>query len=79
MENEKETQIIQILKHLKEHGSITASEADNAYGIKRLAARMNDIKHRNIKFDVLMECGVNRFGKKMRYARYILSPREVTA
>lgn len=79
MENEKETQIIQILKHLKDHGSITASEADHTYGIQRLAARMNDIKNRGVKFYVVMESGLNRFQKKTRYARYILSPREVTA
>jgi hypothetical protein len=79
MENERETQVLQVLKHLREHGSITASEADAKYGIKRLASRMNEIKHRGVKFDVVMESGFNRFEKKTRYARYVLIPQEVTA
>lgn len=79
MANERETQVIQILKYLNEHGSITHMEAEGNFGIARLASRMNDLKRRGVKFDVVMENGENRFGRKTRYARYILTPTEETA
>lgn len=39
-----------IKKHLDEHGSITALEAMNKYGIMRLASRMSDLKKEGYRF-----------------------------
>lgn len=72
MSTEKETQVIQVLRHMMDHGSITAAEADHQYGIMRLASRMNDLKRRGVKFEVVMESGENRFGRSTRYALYFL-------
>lgn len=33
-----------VLKHLKDHGSITAFDAINEYSITRLAARIHDLR-----------------------------------
>lgn len=42
-----ESQNVQILKHLQEHGSITAKEADQLYGCWRLSARIYDLRHKH--------------------------------
>lgn len=44
------TQTEKIRKHLDEHGSITALEAMNKYGIMRLASRMSDLKKEGYRF-----------------------------
>ncbi len=44
------TQTEKIKKHLDEHGSITALEAMNKYGIMRLASRMSDLKREGYRF-----------------------------
>ena len=44
------TQTEKIKKHLDEHGSITALEAINKYGILRLASRMSDLKKEGYRF-----------------------------
>lgn len=61
-----------ILSHLKAHGSITALEAINEYGILRLGARIYDLKSAGWPIKTDMETSKNRFGVPVRYARYSL-------
>ena len=61
------TQCEQILRHLRERGSITQKEAVVEYGIYRLSARILDLRERNHKIETKME-GEGR----NRHARYYL-------
>ena len=61
-----------ILMHIKKYGSITHDEAAG-YGIKRLAARIYDLRDKgyNIKTD-MVSCK-NRRGRISNFARYSLA------
>lgn len=71
----KATQIGMILRHMEQHGSITAAEAMEDYGIARLASRINDMRKRGYAITSIIEYGVNRFGRETRYARYYMEER----
>lgn len=67
---EKTTQKQKILNHLKMFGSITPLEAMKEYGCMRLAAVIFKLKGEySIVTD--MQDSKNRFGDKVRYAKYI--------
>lgn len=61
-----------ILMHMKKYGSITQQEADEEYGIKRLASRINELRNMGhpIKTD-LIACK-NRRGRISNFAKYSL-------
>ena len=61
-----------ILMHMKKYGSITHDEAVEEYGIKRLSARINELRNMGypIKTDIL-SCR-NRRGSISNYAKYSL-------
>lgn len=61
-----------ILNHLQKVGAITQDDADKLYACKRLPARINDLRKQGHSIQTIMTHGVNRFGKKIQYARYIL-------
>lgn len=62
------TQCEQILRHLREEGSITQKEAAERYDIYRLSARILDLKERGHQIEKEME-GSGR----TQYARYYLT------
>lgn len=66
------TQKDRIMRHLQVFGSITPVDAMRDYGIMRLAARISDLKEDGNIIIRTNECGVNRFGEKTRYAKYVL-------
>lgn len=59
-----------ILEWLDEFGSITPQEAMVYLGIMRLAARIMEIRQSGIEIICEMMTGVNKFGEKIRYAKY---------
>jgi hypothetical protein len=61
------TQCEQILRHLRNHGSITQKEAVEEYDIYRLSARILDLKQRGHDIKKTMEGQ----GQK-KHARYYL-------
>lgn len=65
-----------ILMHMKKYGSITQEEANEEYGIKRLSARINELRNMGypIKTDIL-SCR-NRRGSISNYAKYSLEVEE---
>ena len=65
-----------IINHLKEYGSITQLEALRDYGCMRLASRISDLRKTGIKIIRLTETSRNRYGQKIRYARYIMEGNE---
>lgn len=66
------TQTERVIKHLKEHGSITPSEAIKEYGITRLGARIWDLRDLGYDIETQTETSKNRFRDKTSYARYVL-------
>lgn len=69
----KATQCERIIRHLKDHGSITSLEAIAEYGIYRLASRIRDLKNRGYKFTVETKKGKNRYGEPVHYSVYKLA------
>ena len=70
------TQNEMIINHLREYGSITQLEALRDYGCMRLASRISDLRKTGIKIIRLTETSRNRYGQKIRYARYIMEENE---
>ena len=66
------TQTDKILRHLRDHGSITQYEAMQEYGCMRLGARIYDLKRAGYHIRTTFETGHNRYGEKVCYARYII-------
>lgn len=64
------TQNERILQHLETFGSITQLEALQEYGCMRLASRITDLKRKGIKIKRITETSRNRYGEKIRFARY---------
>lgn len=67
------SQQAKILEYLKSHRGISQAEAIDAFGCYRLSARIKNLKDRGYKVDVIMEDGINRFGRPTRYARYFVT------
>lgn len=70
------TQAEQIVRHLRDYGSITTMEAMQDYGIMRLASRISDLKKAGVPIQVEMVSGKNRYGEATSYARYHLGQEE---
>ena len=61
-----------ILMHMKKYGSITQAEADEAYGIKRLSARINELRNMDYPIKTDMISCKNRRGNISNFAKYSL-------
>lgn len=70
------TQSERILDHMKKHGSITAIEALNEYGVFRLASRISDLKKEGYDIERRFVRSKNRFGEPVAYAEYSLIKEE---
>ena len=68
----KMTQCDRIIRHLKDHGSISSLEAISEYGILRLASRVNDLKRRGYNIVGEIKTGRNRYGEKTNFKVYRL-------
>lgn len=69
---EKQRHCDLILQHMKTYGSINPKEAENEYGIMRLAARIKDLRNRGVVIETEIVKGLNRNGGNTRYAVYRL-------
>ena len=69
----KITQCERILRHLRDHGSITAAEAISEYGIYRLASRITDLKRKGYAFVKEQQTGKNRYGEPTHFVVYRLA------
>lgn len=61
-----------ILQHLQEHGKITDLEAYKLYAIRRLGARIWDLRADGHKIRTKNTKEKNRFGQETHFATYIL-------
>lgn len=71
-QNEKSTQRLRIMQHLRQHGTITGLEALQLYGIMRLASRISELKKRGEPITKEMRTSVNKYGAPVHYAEYRL-------
>ena len=62
-----------ILMHMKKYGSITQNEADDEYGIKRLSARINELRNLGYPIKTDMISCKNRRGNISNFAKYSLA------
>lgn len=61
-----------ILRYMREEGSITSMDAIREFGATRLSAIIFSLRKRGYDIRTLSEVGKNRYGHKMEYARYVL-------
>ncbi len=61
-----------IFMHMKEHGSITQNQADEIYGIKRLSARINELRNMGVPIKTDLISCKNRRGRISNFAKYSL-------
>ena len=61
-----------VLMHMKKYGSITQDEADEEYGIKRLSARINELRNMGYPIKTEMLSCKNRRGNISNFAKYSL-------
>ena len=71
MDEEKITQSSAVLNHLRKRGSITSREAFELYGATRLSGLIFNYKKHGINIVTEMRETTNRYGNKVRYARYV--------
>jgi hypothetical protein len=62
-----------ILRFMREEGSITSKDAIKEFGATRLSAIIFSLRKRGYDIDTRMEVGENRYGKTSEYARYVLN------
>lgn len=60
----------EVLRHLKEHGSITTFETFTEYGATRLSAIIFNLRKTHIITDEWIE-RTNRFGENVRFKKYL--------
>jgi hypothetical protein len=61
----------EILKHLKQNGSITSWEAIQLYGATRLSAIIFNLR-KKYNINTFMIDDIDRYGNESRYAKYVL-------
>lgn len=61
-----------ILKYMREKGSISSKEAFNEFGATRLSAIIFALRKRGYTIDTEIWTTVTRYGKPVDFARYIL-------
>lgn len=66
------TQKEKVLEHLQKHGQITDLEAYRDYAIRRLGARIWDLRADGYKIRTQNTKEKNRFGQQTMFATYIL-------
>lgn len=66
------TQCDMILQYMQDEGGITPWEAMKEFGCMRLGARIYDLKKRGHGIERTLVADVNRYGKRVQYARYTL-------
>ena len=61
----------EVLKHLKEHGSITSMEAIKLFGATRLSAIIFNLRRHGHNIVTVEKKGVDRYGHQVKYANYV--------
>jgi hypothetical protein len=65
------TKTSEVLRHLKEHGSITSMEAFELYGATRLSAIVFQLRRKGHPIVSKDERGRDRYGHMVTFSRYV--------
>lgn len=63
----------EVLKYMQTHPYITSMIAINEFGATRLSAIIYDLRKAGYNIVTLMVEGKNRYGRDIKYARYVLT------
>ena len=74
MPKKEQSQIKAVLKHLQSKGHITSMEAIELYGATRLSGIIYTLREHGYNIITQKLDGVNRYGNKMKYAKYLYIP-----
>ena len=66
------TQTTKLLEYLKEHGVITEKQALSYLKIKRLSARIHDLRELGYEIETVYKTGENEYGKHRYVDKYRL-------
>ena len=69
--SKSDNQRTRIINHLNRYGSITQREAQDEYGIARLASRIEELRKGGYPIKTVRQTGVNRYGEAVSYAKYV--------
>lgn len=61
----------EVLRHLKENGSITSMEAIELFGATRLSAIIFNLRRHGHNIVTIDKTGIDRYGHQMKYAKYV--------
>lgn len=76
--NKRKTQKDRIKAHLKQYGKIDDMQAYTRYGIRRLGARIFELRHDELlPIETIQTKGKNRYGEKVTYATYKIDRKKV--
>ena len=64
----------EVLRHLKEKGSITSVEAIQLFGATRLSAIIFRLREKGYGIKTVPMDAVDRYGNRMKYAKYVYRP-----
>lgn len=67
------TQETRVLNYMVDNGSITSWEAIKEFGITRLSAKIFNLRNKGYFIESEWENTINRYGDKVKYARYVLN------
>ena len=62
----------EVLRHLKEHGSITSNEAWELFGATRLSAIVFQLRKKGYEIETVTMGMTDRYGHAVNYAKYVL-------
>lgn len=62
-----------VLRFMREEGSITSMDAIREFGATRLSAIIFSLREQGYDIETHMEVGKNRYGHTVEYARYVLN------
>lgn len=65
-------QTMRLLEYLKEHGAITEKQALSKLKIKRLSARISDLRQLGYDIETIYKTGENEYGKHRYVDKYRL-------
>lgn len=71
-DHEQPAQTERVLEHLRQYGSLSAVEALEVYGCRRLAARIWELRNRGLTILTSLREVENRYGEPCRVAVYTL-------
>ena len=71
------TQKERIRAHLRQYGKIDDTQARDRYGIRRLGARIWDLRQEGLPIETIQTHSKNRYGQKVTFATYKIDRKKV--